>query len=109
VVGERGLRLSGGEKQRVAFARALLKNPGILVLDEATASLDVLTERTIQSYIQGSMRGPSGRAPTRVVVAHRLSTVVAADTIVVRIKIKRKLLSPFIFFSLIISPLCVCI
>ncbi|KAG2430405.1 hypothetical protein HXX76_009930 [Chlamydomonas incerta] len=78
VVGERGLRLSGGEKQRVAFARALLKNPAILVLDEATSALDTITEKKIQSAL-AELR--SNR--TTVIVAHRLSTIADADIIVV--------------------------
>lgn len=78
MVGERGLRLSGGEKQRVAFARAILKNPAILVLDEATSSLDGLTEARIQASLAAQ------RAERSVlVVAHRLSTVADADAIVV--------------------------
>lgn len=78
VVGERGLRLSGGEKQRVAFARAILKNPAVLVLDEATSSLDRITEQEIQACLQG-MKG----SQTTITVAHRLSTVMDADAIVV--------------------------
>lgn len=78
VVGERGLRLSGGEKQRVAFARALLKNPPILVLDEATSALDSITERRIQATLSTTRMGR-----TVVVVAHRLSTIMDADRIVV--------------------------
>ena len=78
LVGERGLRLSGGEKQRVAFARALLKNPPILVLDEATSALDSITERRIQSTLAETRQGR-----TVVVVAHRLSTIMDADRIVV--------------------------
>lgn len=78
MVGERGLRLSGGEKQRVAFARAILKNPAILVLDEATSSLDGLTEARIQASLAAQ------RADRSVlIVAHRLSTVADADAIVV--------------------------
>ena len=78
VVGERGLKLSGGEKQRVAIARAMLKNPSILVLDEATSALDTDTEREIQESLR---RLGAGR--TTLVVAHRLSTVIDADRIVV--------------------------
>ncbi len=78
LVGERGLRLSGGEKQRVAFARAILKNPAILVLDEATSALDSITERRIQMTLSETRRGR-----TVVVVAHRLSTIMDAERIVV--------------------------
>ena len=77
IAGERGLRLSGGEKQRVAFARALLKNPSMLLLDEATSSLDTLTERRIQAALA------AGREQrTTIIVAHRLSTIMDADLIV---------------------------
>ena len=78
MVGERGLKLSGGEKQRVAIARTILKNPRILVLDEATSSLDSRTEKEIQT----SLREVSANRTT-LVIAHRLSTVVDADEIVV--------------------------
>ena len=77
-VGERGLKLSGGEKQRVAIARTILKAPPILVLDEATSALDTHTEREIQGALD---RVSSGR--TTLVIAHRLSTVVTADEIIV--------------------------
>jgi len=77
-VGERGLKLSGGEKQRVAIARTLLKNPPILILDEATSALDSRTEADILDTLEQVERGR-----TTIVVAHRLSTVVAADKIVV--------------------------
>jgi ATP-binding cassette subfamily B protein len=78
VVGERGYRLSGGEKQRLAIARILLKDPCILVLDEATAHLDSRSEALIQQALDGVMRGR-----TSLVIAHRLSTILAADQILV--------------------------
>ena len=77
-VGERGLKLSGGEKQRVAIARTLLKDPPILILDEATSALDSRTEAAIQETLQAIERGR-----TSIVIAHRLSTIVDADQIVV--------------------------
>jgi ATP-binding cassette subfamily B protein len=78
VVGERGLKLSGGEKQRVAIARAMLKRPRILVFDEATSSLDSKTEQAIQETLKEVARNH-----TTLVIAHRLSTVVDADRILV--------------------------
>ncbi len=78
MVGERGLKLSGGEKQRVAIARTILKDPRILVFDEATSALDTRTEREIQVALKEVSRGHS-----TLVIAHRLSTVVDADEIIV--------------------------
>ncbi|WP_338847671.1 ABC transporter ATP-binding protein/permease [Massilia sp. W12] len=78
VVGERGLKLSGGEKQRVAIARTLLKNPAILILDEATSALDSKSEQAIQSELREIAKNRSS-----LVIAHRLSTIVDADQILV--------------------------
>jgi ATP-binding cassette subfamily B protein len=77
-VGERGLKLSGGEKQRVAIARTVLKNPAILVFDEATSALDTRTEKIIQGELE-----EIARERTTLVIAHRLSTIVDADEIIV--------------------------
>jgi ATP-binding cassette subfamily B protein len=78
LVGERGVKLSGGERQRVAIARAFLADAPILVLDEATSSLDVETEREVQAAMEELMAGR-----TTVIIAHRLSTVRSADRILV--------------------------
>ncbi len=78
MVGERGLKLSGGEKQRVAIARAILKNPAILIFDEATSALDSRSEKAIQAELQAIARDR-----TTLIIAHRLSTVVDADQILV--------------------------
>ena len=78
VVGERGYRMSGGEKQRLAIARMLLKDPAVVILDEATSHLDSESELAIQEALDEILRDR-----TAIVIAHRLSTVVGADRIVV--------------------------
>ena len=77
-MGERGLKLSGGEKQRVAIARCLLKNPPVVLLDEATSALDMITENSIQEALI-----TLGRNRTVLIIAHRLSTIRHADQILV--------------------------
>jgi ATP-binding cassette subfamily B protein len=81
MVGERGLKLSGGEKQRMAIARTLLKNPPILIFDEATSALDSANERAIQAELRLAAQGK-----TTLVIAHRLSTVVNAHEILVMVQ-----------------------
>ena len=83
LVGERGLKLSGGEKQRIALARALLRDAPVLLCDEATSAVDTVTERSILDGLRSHARRPERPRQTCIMVAHRLSTVVDADRIIV--------------------------
>jgi subfamily B ATP-binding cassette protein MsbA len=78
LVGERGIKLSGGQRQRLAIARVFLKNPALVILDEATSSLDSESERYVEQAMQELLRGRS-----TLIIAHRLSTVLRADRVVV--------------------------
>ena len=78
MIGERGITLSGGQRQRLAIARALVVDPRILILDDATASVDATTEARIRDGLREAMRGR-----TTIIIAHRLSTIALADEIVV--------------------------
>ena len=77
-MGNRGIKLSGGERQRLSIARVILKNPGLIILDEATSSLDSISEKLIQDAIEPLLHGK-----TSLVIAHRLSTIMACDEILV--------------------------
>ena len=105
-VGERGLKLSGGEKQRVSIARTLLKNPPIIVLDEATSALDTKTEAEVQSAINTALTGR-----TAIIIAHRLSTIRHADQIIV-MRDGRVSSHPFqvpVFSWRLLHVVCVCV
>jgi ATP-binding cassette subfamily B protein len=82
-VNKRGGRVSAGQRQLISFARAFLARPAVLILDEATSSLDIPSERLVQSGLAGLLRGTDGTARTALIIAHRLSTVETADRVLV--------------------------